>query len=479
MSSQDIREIGNGLVVCQSAAELDSFNRELSGMIENSYDALCIADGESRIVLLNRAFEEVMGFPIKDMIGQKIIDIVTAGLTDTAATVEVLRSGRQSTVTIHTSAGRKALSTGVPVYNAERKVERIFCNLRNVEDLLGVEDLAAPSDRAVSRHVHSLQGQILVDHLRARLITRNENMKRLLELVYRLSQVDSSLLILGESGVGKDLLARIVHETSPRAKTGTFVTVNCGAIPEALMESELFGYEPGAFTGARARGKAGYFEAAEGGTLFLNEIAEVPLPLQVKLLSVIETRQITRVGGTTPKETDVRIMAATNCDLEKMVAEKRFREDLYYRINVVPIKIPPLRDRLDDIPFLITHFASLFGNKYSTRKAFHSEVLKALARYRWPGNVRELMNLVERLLVTIKEPLITLDHLPPNYLAPPRNFFENHDEVPQLKAAVEEFESKVITWALGRCGSREQTAHTLGISLSTLNRKIRQGPNQF
>jgi len=286
--------------------------------------------------------------------------------------------------------------------------------------------------------------------------------------------VESSLLISGESGVGKDLLAKMVHEASPRVETGPLVKVSCGSIPETLLESELFGYEAGAFTGARTGGKVGYFEVADKGTLFLDEIGEMPLALQIKLLTVLQDRTVVRVGGTDPIPVDIRIVAATNRDLESMVRDGRFREDLYYRLNVVPIKVPPLRERINDIPFLVAHFLGLFNNKYKRNLLLAKDAVEALCQYQWPGNVRELENLIERLVVTTQHEVVGRDHLPPHYTDKCQRRIYRSGDFPSLKAAVRDLENDLVIQAMTICRSREEAASRLGISLSSLTRRLRR-----
>ncbi|OPX95689.1 MAG: Limonene hydroxylase [Syntrophorhabdus sp. PtaB.Bin047] len=305
-------------------------------------------------------------------------------------------------------------------------------------------------------------------------VAHSERMKQVIETAYRVARIDTTVLILGESGVGKDLVARLIHEASPRMETGTFVKINCGAIPPDLLESELFGHEAGAFTGARKEGKAGYFEIADKGTIFLDEIGDLPLRLQVKLLSVIQDQEVTRVGGTKPKKVDARIIAATNRDVEKMVKTGTFREDLYYRLNVVPFYIPALRERREEIPFLIKHYLNEFNSRYSLKVKLTQEVVERLTAYRWPGNVRELANLVEQLVVLANEELVTVDHLPKRFSIPERNDLAETQELRPLDESVREFEMKLIRSALDQSKSNEEAAHKLGISLSTLARRLRQ-----
>ncbi|HPJ68138.1 MAG TPA: sigma 54-interacting transcriptional regulator [Desulfobacteraceae bacterium] len=470
-----VKKIGKILHVYNTVKDMELFNHDLLGMIEHSYDALCIADGESRILLLNEAFEKVMGIPIRDIIGKRIIDLVAAGVTDTSATQKVLESGKQETVIINSRAGRQVLSTGVPVYGQDHRIKRVFCNLRDVTDLVRLREEFEISQRLASKYLLELQERKKSDALRSRIVTRNPAMRQVMDLIYRMAHVESSILILGESGVGKDLLAKMVHEASPRSETGSFVKVNCGAIPESLLESEFFGYVPGAFTGASSKGKIGYFETADKGTMFLDEIGELPLQLQVKLLSVLQDRKVTRVGGSSPFDVDIRVVAATNRDLDDMVRAGKFREDLYYRLNVVPVRVPPLRDRGDDIPMLLIHFLEEFNRKYGLHKRFGKEAVDSLCSYSWPGNIRELMNLVERVAVTTEGDTIDVQHLPALFHAGnAREIRLGLSSGRTLRQTLEEFEENLISDVVADAATREEAAHLLGISLSTLTRRLRR-----
>lgn len=472
MSKNTIREIGDNVLVYDDGKDMDQVDKDIFGLIENSHDALCVADGNSRIILLNRAFEKVMGLSVQEMVGKTIRGIVEAGITDTAATVQVLKSHKEETVIINTSTGKQVLSTGVPVYDNDNRIHRIFSNLRNVADLIGHgEEFGSLAPCQHPLHFKRLHVKRSAG---TGIVTRNELMKRLIELTLRLAQVDSSVLITGETGVGKDLFAKLLHEASSRFSTGKFITVNCGAIPENLMESELFGYESGAFTGADKKGKPGLIELAEHGTLFLDEIGDLPFNLQSKLLLVLQDRIVTRVGSTRSRKVNVRIVAATNKDLEKMVTEGNFRADLFYRLNVVPIMIPPLRQRRNDIPLLLRHFSSPLGHAGPFCVTFSEEVLETLSNYSWPGNVRELMNLVEYLMVASPFPTVHVDNIPKKYLPTGVQTTKDYSAWPSLKSAVEQFESDLVEWAVQRSNTREEAAHRLGISLSSLNRRLRK-----
>ncbi|MEC9488043.1 MAG: sigma 54-interacting transcriptional regulator, partial [Halanaerobium sp.] len=297
-------------------------------------------------------------------------------------------------------------------------------------------------------------------------------MESVLNLAEKVARVNSTVLLQGESGVGKGVVARIIHDLSAR-EDGPFVAINCGAIPETLLESELFGYETGAFTGASRKGKPGLIETAEGGTLFLDEITEIPLNLQVKLLQVIQERRLVRIGGVRPIAVDIRVIAATNQDIEMLVREGLFREDLYYRLNVVPIKIPPLRERQEDIIPLINHFLERYNKKYGQEKDLTREAKRALKKYHWPGNCRELENLIERLVVTSEQAVIGLTDLPQNikgYM--PGNPVEVHRLLP-LGEARELVEKLLLEKARAEAesGSTYEMARILSVDQSTVVRK--------
>ncbi len=267
--------------------------------------------------------------------------------------------------------------------------------------------------RMREQEISRLRGQMVESGRFHGIIGLTPRMKKVFSLINSIAPSDATVMVLGETGTGKELVARALHEVSPRVEK-PFVSVNCAAIPESLLESELFGHEKGAFTGAIKR-KAGRFEEAHGGTIFLDEIGEVPLSMQAKLLRVLQERQIRRVGGNMPVDVDIRIVLATNRDLEKMVRQGTFREDLFYRVNVVPIDLPALRDRIEDLPLLVEHFVAKYrGKANSNVVGFSDGALAKMARYHWPGNVRELENFVERALILSRDRTIEEVDLPEN-----------------------------------------------------------------
>jgi len=301
-------------------------------------------------------------------------------------------------------------------------------------------------------------------------------MIRALQQAIRVATAESSVLVLGESGVGKGLIADLIHKNS-RRKANPLIKINCGAIPESLIEAELFGYEKGAFTGALASGKPGHFELADGGTLFLDEIADLPLPSQVKLLRFLEDGRITRLGSTSSRTVDVRVLAATHRDLEEMVERGRFRLDLYYRLNVIPIQVPAVRDRRDCIVPLLRHYIDLFSKQIGSKKRLSRSALDALANYPYPGNVRELMNICERLVVMSETETIDLPDLPAHVSQQSESLDLNRFDWPEgmtLQEALDRVEKGILEKAQQRFINQTEIAAALGVNQSTIARKLKR-----
>jgi transcriptional regulator with PAS, ATPase and Fis domain len=302
-------------------------------------------------------------------------------------------------------------------------------------------------------------------------------MKELFRTAVQVAKADCTVLLLGESGTGKEVIAKVVHKHSNLS--GPMIKINCGAIPENLLESELFGYEQGAFTGAKLNGKPGKFEEAHNGTIFLDEIGDLPLHLQVKLLRVLQEKEITRVGSAKPRQINARVIAATNKDLYNMVREGRFREDLFYRLNVIPLTIPPLRERREDIMPLILHFKKKHEKKYKTKRNCSSEVIRLFISYDWPGNVRELENLIERLIVILDPAeLITPEILMRDYLNINRLQYMETDisvhRLTTLQDATEKMERQLIMMAMSKFKTLKEIADVLDVDKSTICRKLKK-----
>lgn len=473
ISLQDISDLQ---AMYNELEAIRALNQELTDVIESSYDGIIVINNYGKVLRVNSSYERIFGTSAAKLLGQDLTE--TDGYCRQIweeILASVIQEGRAISRKLSTPEGKEVLITGNPVLTEEGKIIRVVINVRDMTELTRLQaelEQNREETARLSRELRQLRARLLNEE---GVIFKDEQMLRIVEQALLVARVDSTVLITGESGVGKEVIAKIIHRNSRREK-GPFIQVNCGAIPENLLESELFGYEGGAFTGANREGKIGLLELANGGTLLLDEIAELPLSLQVKLLRFLQDQQILRVGGRRPVKLDVRIIAATNRDLKELVKAKAFREDLYYRLNVVPLEIPPLRQRRVDIAPLAHLFLQKFNRKYGLTKKLHQEVFLALESYYWPGNVRELENLIERLVVTTQEDIITLKHLPPHILGSNSsgNFsFIVHDIIP-LKDATEMVEKTLISRALECCGSLRKAGRELGITHSTLLRKARQ-----
>ncbi len=438
--------------------------RELGAIFDSSYDGLYITDGEGNTLQLNKAFERIMGVKPDECVGYNMADLVRDGVFTRSGTLLALKTRETATIPLQSKTGKNALVTSTPIFDEDGNIILVVTNVRDITEL---NDLQGK--------VEQLEGlsrmyQVQLNQLKSSksCILHSDKMRKLLKIVNHVSTVDSTVLILGESGVGKEVVADILHTSSPRLNK-PFIKVNCGAIPHNLLESELFGYEPGAFSGASKSGKAGMFELADGGILFLDEIAEMPLDLQVKLLRVLQDSKIMRIGGTKEIEVDVRIIAGTNRNLQGMVLDNLFRKDLYYRLNVVPILVPPLRERREDIPVLSKHFLEMFNRRHRMNKRLSGDVLKYFISYDWPGNVRELENLIERLVVTTQHDIIGMDDL--SSWAELEAVSQPKTEIIPLTIALENTERSLLQEAFSMYNSTYAVARVLGISQPTVVRK--------
>ncbi len=445
---------------------MDKLMSELITLWNHSNDAFLILDNQSRILYANSILEQLSGLDIKIHIDRSIKDLLKNGFISNPASLQAIQKKKTVTSVVKTSAGKTLLSTATPVIDPAGNISRIIVNLRSMSIIRSLLNDNNVIYREKSEHFSYYLESI--DNTKYELVFKSKKMVDVVEMAYRLSSVDSTVLVLGETGVGKELIARFIHNHSKRGKAGEFIKINCAAIPENLVESELFGYERGSFTGALKNGKPGLIELANGGTLFLDEIAELPFGIQAKLLTVLQDKEYFKVGSVKPSPIDVRIIAATNQNLAEMVEEKKFRKDLFYRLNVIPINVPPLRERRQDIPVLISHYSSKFREKFGINKEIDPEVLDYLYWYNWPGNVRELECLIERLLITIPNQKITLSCLPEPY------FVSGTVNRKTLKEMVEEFELELIRETIEQCKNNTEAARNLGISVASLFRKMKK-----
>ncbi|HAG10708.1 MAG TPA: Fis family transcriptional regulator [Desulfotomaculum sp.] len=465
---QDISEIEFISEELQSVKEL---YKELECIVESSYDGILVTKPDGEIIRANHAHERITGFPGENIIGKNFKNLVDANVYSSSIVEAVKKKGQPVNLVVNKDKNQ-LLITGNPIMNQDSELTHVVVNIRDLTELNDLRSQLEQSQRLSEKYYDELK------QLRMRLLSQegiiltSPKMQDLLAMALRLAQVDSTVLITGESGAGKEIIAKTIHKHSKRAKE-PFVVVNCGAIPENLLESELFGYERGAFTGANREGKVGLIEMASNGTLFLDEISELPLPFQVKLLRVIEVKEIMPVGGKKHRSVNVRILAATNRKLEDLVQKGLFREDLFFRLNVIPLYVWPLRERKQEIIPMVYAFRDKFCKAYNIKKDFAPEVFEVFLEYNWPGNVRELENLVERLIVTSPGALVSLPDLP-DYL------FEHNDSSPgvlvkgvlPIKTALFELEKQLIKNALQEFGSTYKAAKALKIDQSTLVRKM-------
>lgn len=441
-------------------------------LLESSYDGIWITDHVGKILFANSANAKLLGVPRSELENKTTQELQDEGVFQTSAILEALQTRQQvSRVCNNPRTCLTVLATATPVFNEAGDIQYIFNNVRDITALNEMRESLQDKDEIIRQQNSQLEAMKLRLGV-GTIVANSKAFTQVVELARRAATFDgATVLILGESGTGKEVISELIVNTSPR-KDKPYLQINCGAIPENLIESELFGYEKGAFTGADAKGRKGLFEAANGGTVFLDEIGDLPLHMQVKLLRVLQQRRIVRVGGTETVNLDVRIIAATNKDLKQMVNEGRFREDLYYRLNVVPIEIPPLRDRKEDILPLVNHFLAVANRKYHTNKSIYSDTIDVLESYSWPGNVRELENLMENLVITTPGDIIRRENLSERlkFSTENRGFTED-TEVITLKETVERAEYMAIQKAIRQCGSIRKAAVALGVDPSTIVRK--------
>ncbi|MFD1708932.1 sigma-54 interaction domain-containing protein [Siminovitchia sediminis] len=451
-------------------------DRHFHHVFNHLKDGIFIADKNGVALWCNDTSTKQIGAPRSEIIGRHVNDMENNGFFTPSVTKIVLEK-REVVTKVQTSKDRQFLATGYLVKIDEDDTEYIIVQVKDITETVRNSFKLEKAETLMRKYWEELQ-EVKKRQQKEKagklIIGNSKNNEELVDLVNRVSAVDATILLTGESGVGKSLIAGEIHTNSTR-KDQNFVQINCGAIPETLLESELFGYKKGAFTGASQSGKKGLVEKADGGTLFLDEIAELPLSLQPKLLQLVQDKTFIPIGGTEQKKVDIRIIAATNQDLTKMVEEKRFREDLYYRLNVVSIQIPSLRERVEDIPPLVYHYLNLFNGKYMKHLTLDGGVLEYLQTYSWPGNIRELENMIERLVVTAKGNTITVSDLPDKILY--EELMEhsiqklNNQSLPEY---LEKIEKRLIEEAKMKNASTRKAAQALGMTQSSYLRRLKK-----
>lgn len=431
------------------------------------HDGVMITDPQGKILNTSPDYEDVYEIRASETIGKTVYELEEEGIFKPSLVAKVIESGVEVTSIQEGKNGQKVVATAVPIYEKSGELKQVVSYLRDITDYLNLKEKYEELQNQLIQYQSELKqlksvSQPVVEG-------NSREIRKVMDTINRISQSDANVLITGESGVGKTMYARLIHDKSDR-KNQPFVAINCNAIPENLIESELFGYEEGAFTGASKKGKMGVIEQADGGTLFLDEIGDISSSMQIKLLQTIQEKRIIKVGSNLEIKVDFRLIAATNQNLEEAVERGSFRKDLFYRLDVIPLYIPPLRERRDDIFFIVMTLLKKFNQKYQKHKKLSSGVMQKFLNYQWPGNVRELENMLERMVLLSRDDEIGLEDLPSelvNAIAP-----TVPEKIKSLECALNQVEEEILSEAYNRSQSVSKVAEELGLSLATASRKL-------
>ncbi|WHY99321.1 sigma-54 interaction domain-containing protein [Peribacillus simplex] len=441
----------------------DAVNEELFDIFESSFDEIFVTNASGVVIRVNSTCEKNYKMSAGELIGKHVVDLEKMGIFYPSATLKVIEGQEPIELFQMTSSGRYLHVRTRPVFSDQGELKSVISYSRDLTELMQLRHRVEEMEDLLAGYKKVLHEPFEVEGL----ISKSEKMERVMVTIRKIAKVNTTVLLLGETGVGKSKIVRSIHQLSDR-RNEILNEVNCAALPEQLIESELFGYEGGTFTGAFREGKKGLIELSNNGTLFLDEIGELSLPAQSKLLHVLQEKQIRPVGGKVPISLNIRIIAATNKNLAEMAEKGTFRKDLYYRLNVIPIHIPPLCERKEDIIPLTYYFLEHFNQLYGTSVRFSPKVLNVFLDYEWKGNIRELENMVERLVVT-SDAIVTIDDLPLEIL---------HQELANkgttLPEVIEEVEQKMIVQAYEQYKSTYKIAKVLGISQSSATRKVKK-----
>jgi PAS domain S-box-containing protein len=452
-------------------------NQQLKTIFKASHDGIWVCDGQGKVIDINEASEKLNGIHATDIIGRNVIDLVEGGLFDRSVTLEVLETKRQVSVIQKIKRTEKLLlATGTPAFDDNGHIFLVVVNERDMTQLNAIQKQLEHSRMVAEKYKNKLAELSLLELKDQEIVAEDKKMRQVLHLALKLAHLSASdILILGESGTGKGLLSKFIHKSSNRNKK-PFIQINCATLPENLLEAELFGYEKGAFTGARQEGKAGLFELSHEGTLFLDEIGELPHSLQAKLLKYLDDHEVMRLGGLKAKKIDCTIIAATNRDIEGLVQEKRFRRDLFFRLNTFTIRIPPLRERPDDIFELVNFYMKKFGKEYRLNRRISPDALKILQEYTFPGNVRELKNLLKKAVVMSENESVD-EIIHQSLTAGANNYTAAINDTQKRNSLTDhilDVEKKIIKNAMTRCKSTREMARYLKISQPTVVRKLKK-----
>jgi transcriptional regulator with PAS, ATPase and Fis domain len=435
----------------------------------NGFDGALVVDETGRIVVYTDNYAEVAGLPKECVVGKYVLDVFPD-----SRMMEVINTGKPIYIDLWQAGAETVFVCRYPIVAEGEVVGAVaVCVFRYLDEARKFAARVGSMGRELQYYKNQLRKLSGAKYSFDTIIGASQAIMATKQSAEPMVKARTPVLILGETGTGKELFAHAIHQASPR-RDRPFIRVNCASIPENLVESELFGYEEGAFSGARKGGKPGKFELANGGTIFLDEINELPYHIQAKLLRVLQEGEIDHVGGTDLSYIDVRVLSATSADLGKLIKEKRFREDLYYRINAFQLRIPPLRDRIDDIPLICDHLIDNSNSELGTDVIrVDSSVLDLFSRYQWPGNVRELRNVIQRACLIAGNGIIRLEHLPPEFAAELETRQVNQSQ--GLEAAIHNAEKEQLLKVLGAVGwNRNRASEMLGINRTQLYRKMKK-----
>ncbi len=442
--------------------KLEFSNEILQKILDNSPNEFYVLDKDARIVYINKACERHYGIKLKDVVGKSNDELISKEYWKPLILPRLFKEKKTVIMKQISYVGKEIITTAIPLLNDQQEIELIITTSQDAS----YKDLYIPDEQEINE---ATQAEIYKNNI----ITNNKEMSNIVKICEKVAKVDATVLIQGESGTGKGVIAKYIHQKSSRNKA-PFLSLNCATIPEELLESELFGYKDGAFTGATKGGKQGLLELADGGTVFLDEIGDISPKVQAKLLKVIQEFEFMPVGGKQSKKVNIRILSATNRNLYEMVQNKEFREDLYYRLHVVNLKIPPLRERKEDIIPLTYHFLSEFNRKHQMNTIISEEALNTFYNYSWPGNIRQLENMLESLVVT-SDGIIKVQDLTDLLI-------ENKKESPvneeisdcSLLASLEEVEKNIVINSYTKFRNTRKVGDDLEISQSKAARLVRK-----
>lgn len=461
-------------------AQSEDYGKLMEFTVENSWIGCIIADADGKYVYTNKIYESITGIPGEEMVGSSVEAARQDGLLGPHSTTILAMKEKKEVATLQQLKDRRVIVRGTPYFDERGKVKYVLSQLFSIEKLNRLYQEIAREKKKGWDHFEKveLRASQVAEGSTDYIIYKSEEMSRVMEQARRLAPTDVTVLLLGESGTGKELVAKFIHQASNR-KEEPFIRINCSAIPENLLESELFGYEAGSFTGGAAHGRKGLLEHANGGTVLLDEIGDMPYPMQSKILRVLQEKEIMRIGGNRPIRLDIRFIAATNRNIPELIREKQFRSDLYHRLNMAPLRIPSLRQRKEDISLLVEYFLSYFNQEYHSAKGMSRQLSEELSGMPFYGNIRELRNLIERLVILSPGNELNLEdfrqlHREGEDFLPLKDFGPMFGKGKSLEEMLQSYEEQIWRAMAHQYQKNTEIAGALRVHPSTVTRKLQQ-----